>query len=872
MKVYFIISLLLAIISTSPLRAQKRSLLAHSFVPDMQKGTVIQFLENLNTHSGVVIEYASNSIEGTRTVTLDGSESSVGAVLQKVLQGQHARLLEKNKKLILVKSASLIDTDALVPFYTFYGFVRAANSREPMAGATIIDPITRRGIATNPYGFFSITLPEGRHRIEISHVGYTPEVLDVVLKKNTRAEITLDLHQETLVMQPVIVPSGNLLMKTSGNRIDHRKGENYNYLLGENDPLRNTYLLPGVQHIPSSFSGLFVRGGGPEENLFLMDGNLVYNPTHMLGALSIINQTSVKSMQLFKSDFPSKYSGAISSVIDIHTKDGNMEKWQGEANAGTLSGSFTIEGPVVKDHTAIMASFRHSWKSPILTTFNKGLDPNFYDAHFKVTQLINKNNKLMASFYSGRDILSKTISNTENLNKWGNLIGSLSWNKVISSRSFINTSINMSRYHNLGAYKYTLFEEDNDDDEDNDIELESGSVGTFTSTAQYNIKSQAEIFLNHKTKLNAGIELGHTIIKPFETKFSEEIDDNEDNYHTFEPLPFDELSAYGEAEMRIGSKFFIRPGLHVSAYRFKNYEHLSFQPRIFASYKLATHHQIFSSFSRMTQYLHLVTNPYLNTNADIWVPSTSKLLPEQSDSYNLGYRFDHSGGWKFSVEGYWKELRNVTNYVEGKSYFVNDENWEQNVSSGKGWAYGTEWTIQKSGGKLSFLATYTLAWSWRQFEGINEGAKFPYKYDRRHSLNAGIGYQINKRIDCSALWSFSTGDVFSMPDYLYPDFDNTRQITNPADLLKDYRFIYHYSKYNQYRTSPYHRLDAAINYRTNSSKNNRFLVTAGVYNIYGSPDQYIYEMKGTLKSKSMIAENSFASFGMTPYLSVTYKF
>lgn len=872
MKIKTIIIFLLTVCWVAFSFAQKKALLSHPYHSNIKKGTVVQFLEELNTRSGIVIEYASNSVDVNRLVELDGTETSVGAVLQRVLKGQYTKLLERNNKLILVKSVSVINTDELVPVYIFYGFVKEDNSKEPMIGASVIEQISHTGVSTNSYGFFSVSLPEGKHRIEVSHVGFNPNIFEVTLTKNTRADIELSVKKETEVMQTIVVPLNDGIKRGSGDKINSGRGNTYNYLLGENDPLRDAYLLPGVTNIPASFTGLFVRGGDPGENLFLMDGNVIYNPSHMLGALSIVNQTSMKSMQLYKSDFPSKYSGAASSVIDIYTKDGNMEHWQGEVNAGTLSGSFTVEGPIVKNKTAIMTSYRHSWISPLYTLFQKGIKPHFYDFHFKATQLLNKNNKLMLNFYNGQDELRQSVTNTDNLHKWGNLTGSLVWNSVIGSRSFINTSVNMSRYKNLGAYKYTLYDEGDTDDDVDDIELESGSVGTFSSTEQYNIKSNAELYLNRKTKLNFGAQFTHTIIKPFESKFSEEIEDDESSFTSFTPLPFDELSVYGEGELRIGKKLFVRPGLHFSVYQFEDYRFYSFQPRFFASYKIANYHRLFASYDRMTQYLHLVTNPYLSMNADLWVPSTDKLQPEQSDLYNLGYEFNNAKGWKISVEGYWKTLQHVTNYVEGKSYFVNNENWEQNVSSGEGWAYGMELMLRKTSGKLSLLATYTLSWSWRRFQDINAGEKFPYKYDRRHSLHAGVGYNLTKNFDLSALWSYSTGDVFSLPDYIYPDFDNAQQIINPNDLLKDYRFVYHYSKYNQYRTSPYHSLDGALSYHSIKNKKRQLIITAGVYNIYGSADQYVYEMKGSINNKSMMAESGYKTFGMTPYLSVTFKF
>lgn len=867
MRKKIILLLLFVCCTSSFIYAQRKGLLSRSFQPQLHKGYVHQFLDDINKRSGIIIEYSSTTLDADRTVTLDGSETTIGAVLKKVLQGQHVALLEKNNKLILVKSASVFHTEETVTTYTVFGFVKAQNNKEPMIGASVYETSTGKGAATNPYGYYNLSLPAGKHHLEISYVGYNTGSLDIVVSSNTRTDIELSENLEKMEMPEIVVVDVEALKKNGAEKINADQYQPYNYLLGENDPIRTAYLLPGVKNIPVAFNGMFVRGGGPGENLFLLDGIPVYNPAHMLGALSIVNESSMKTMQLYKSDFPSKYGGATSSVIDIYTKDGNMEQWQGEANVGTMAGSFTIEGPLAKNKTAIMASFRHSWPFQL---YKKSIKPDFYDIHFKATQLIAKNDKLMLNFYTGHDNVNQVGENIDNLHKWGNLVGSLIWNRVIGSRSFINTSINMSRYHNLGAFKYSLLEEEDEGEggEGGEVEIESGSVGTFASNELYTAKSQAEIYVNNAWKINAGAKFAHTIIKPFETKISGEIDDDESSYTAFAPLSFNEISAYGEVEIKAGPDFFIRPGLHFSAYQYETYHFNSFQPRFFAAYRINKFQQIYFSYNRMTQYLHLVTNPYLGMNADIWVPSTDKLLPEQSHSFNLGYTYHSTNGIRFSLEGYYKELKNVTNYAEGKTYFINNENWAQNIITGKGWAYGLELLIRKNSGKLHFMGAYTLAWSWRQFEGINNDEKFPFKFDRRHSISLGVDYQINKRLNATALWTFSTGDVFSLPEYIYPDFDMVQQISNPTDLLKDYRFIYHGSENDQYRSAPYHRLDANVN----GQGKKQWIFSAGVYNIYGAADQYIYDLKGTIGGVSTLIENNLKTFDITPYLSITFKF
>ncbi|RTL60857.1 MAG: TonB-dependent receptor [Sphingobacteriales bacterium] len=847
----------------SSLHAQQIELLARPYHCNLKKGKVKDFLEEINNKSGIIIEYASSSLELEKIIELDGNETSLGAVLQKVLHSQRVKLQKLNNKIILVPATSVINTDAFVPSYTFYGFVKDEFGKEPLIDATIQEKQSRRGILTNSHGFFSLTLSEGTHQVEISYSGYFRKLIDIYLHSNKRFDIELSARKE--IQEEVIVVSGNGLKRNGSDKISTDEEGEINYFMGENDPIRSAYLLPGVKNITESFSNMLVRGGSTDENLFLLDGNPVYNPTHMLGSLSIVNQTSVKSMRLFKNDFPAKYGGALSSVIDVYTKDGNMEHWQGEANAGLLAGSFTLEGPIVKNKTATMVSFRHSWPVSGLKIFQKNIDPDFYDLHLKLTHLLDKNDKLMINFYTGRDRIKQTQDNADNLHRWGNIVASAGWNRVIGAKSYVNTSVNMSHYDNLGGFQYTLYDQNN-------VPIQTKSLGTFASIVKYNARSTAEITITNKTKLNIGVEFARTIIKPFDTKLSSQLEENTSNFKSFDPLPFNELSGYAESELRLTKKLFIRPGLRFTDYHFSNYNFVGFEPRFFISYRTGHSQQVYFSVNRMTQYLHLVTSPYLGVNSDLWVPSTKILKPEQSESYNLGYSMITKNGFRLSADGYWRQLKNVTNYTEGKSYFINETNWQKNIETGKGWSYGIEWIVQKNAKKISVHAAYTLSWSWRQFYDINNGEKFPFKYDRRHNINAGFVYHPNKWLNFSALWSFATGDAFSLPDYIYPDYDNAQQIINPDDLLKNYRFIYHYSLVNQYRTSPYQRLDFAITYHTPKQKKIRSIITAGVYNVYGSPDQYAYDLRGSLNDKSIIIEQRNKLFDLTPYLSYTLKF
>ena len=859
MKNLFLIFLLLC---GSAGAAQKR-LLALPFRAPSQQMTVAALLESVARETGLVIEYASTTLDGSRLVQLAGNENSVGAVLRTVLAGQYVRLAEKNGKIMLVPSSQPLKSDALLPQYQLFGFIKAQDSNEPLVDANIQSGHSGKGTVSNPYGYFSLTLPEGSHQVLISFTGFAPLLLQLDLKQHEHRDILL---QPLPVVQDTLVVQSGGHRKDASDKISPENQAPYSWFLGSHDPIRATYMLPGVKNVPESFNGMLVRGGGADENLFLLDGNPVYNPTHMLGALSVVSPTALKSMRLYKSDFPARFSGALSSVMDVYTKDGNMQRWTGEASLGFLAGAVTVEGPLVKDKASLMASFRHSWPYGFLRFFHKGLRPEFRDVHVKGTRLLDKRNKLTANFYWGEDELRQDNKRIDNLHQWGNLLGSLAWNRVLGRRSFVNTSVNMSRYYNLGGFQYTLY-----DGEQDDSVLQVRSLGTYSSIEQYSARTGAEIYLSPRLKLNAGARLSYSIIRPFETKISETLQDNQKDFGSFPALPFGELSAYGEWEYRPG-KWFFRPGLHLSGYRYRDFRFLSPQPRFFVSRQAGRALSLYASFTHMTQFLHLVTNPYLGANSNLWVPSTRLLQPEQSRSYNLGLQWRGSYALRLSVEGYLKKMEQVTNVAEGKSYFINSKNWQQNIESGRGRCYGLESRLEHKGRKLSLQAAYTLAWSWRRFASINGGMEFPYKYDRRHDGNLGVTCHLPKGLALSLLWSFATGDRITLPDQIYPDFDYAQGIQNPEDLLKDYRFIYHFSGVNQFRTAPYQRLDLSVRWEPQKKSRFRSQFSAGVYNVSGAPDQYTYDLRGSLRTRRILVETRGGSFLVTPYISYLLKF
>jgi len=868
MRVDFIYAVLLLVFClfglSSP--AQRKSILYRPYHTHLQKATVREFLDEINAHSGIQIEYASGNLQLDKTVSVGEDITTLGALLHTILAGQLVRAIEKNEKIILVPGQPPVSGDALLPVYSFFGIVNEEGSREPLNDAVIWEPATHKGTLTNVYGYFTLSLPEGKHLLEITYAGYKSKTIEVDLHWDYRSDISLGIKED---IPEVIVSGGNGPKKNAGDKIAPRQYDAFNNFLGENDAIRSLYVLPGVTNVTDASNGILVRGGEQDGNLFLLDGNPIFNPTHMLGALSIVNKTSMKSMQFFKSDFPSRFGGGLSSVIDVYTKDGNMQKWGGEANLNFLAGSFTFEGPLQKDKTAMMASFRHSMVTSVLNLIQKDFSSSFYDAHVKVTHLLNENNKLMVNLYSGEDNLDLQTDdlNLNNRQRWGNQTASVGWTHLLGANSFMTTSVNTSHYYNLAGFIYTIY------NDSTGAAVTNRSFNTYSSIGHYNIKTQFELYATNNIRFNFGLEAAYTKIKPFESKIDSTISIDPSSFQSSTPLPFREYNLYGESEISAGKHFFFRPGIHLSSFGFRDFHYKSFQPRLFAAYKLSAAKQLYISFDRMTQYLHLLTNPSLGINSDLWVPSTALLKPEESKTVDIGYSYRKGKKFTFTTDFYWKKMDNVTNYAEGKSFFINtDSAWEENVETGKGWSYGVEIMTDRKGEKLNIHLSYALSWNWRQFDLINQGREFPFKYDRRHNLNVGLTYKITRTKDVSLLWMFASGDVFSLPERIYPDYDNAQQIYNPDDLLQNYRFIYHFSGVNQYRTLPYHRLDLSASYHPVRKKQFSFNWTAGVYNVYGSPSQYSYGLAGTLHNKTIVIVSKNKLFNITPYLSCTVDF
>jgi hypothetical protein len=724
------------------------------------EGNANAILHDLIAWSGINIEYSPASLDNTQKVILKAGEMSLGEVLDKILKGQKVSVIEKNNKIILVA--------ATAEKYVLYGFIQQENSLEPLPFASLRETSSGTFCQSNVYGFYSITLPAGKHTLQVSFTGSSSRMITIDLDKNTSLNCTLS----PVMLPETLVEGGNLLKRDAGIKLDRYQSGIYSNMLGETDPVRAVYLLPGNMQSQESGGKLLVRGGDPGESLFLLDGNQVFNPAHLLGEVSILGNTSIKSVLQYKNDFPARTSGGVSSITEINTKDGNMDRWSGEAEAGLNSLSFTLEGPLKKKRTAMMISSRQS----LGDASNQDMfayQANFQDFHIKATHLINKNNKLQFSGYSGNDRLHLIQDNPEYLHKWSNGLFTANWNHIFGSRSFVNTTLNASNYDNYIALMYAV------PGDFNGIPITKHTVfNNYSAGQRFEAKTQVELTASPILQYRFGGSVEYNIIHPYNTLVSEDFKEERDSFPSTRKLGYLNFMLYYENEIRIGHRFLVRPGLHFNAYSFNNYHYQAFQPRFFSSFSISESQQINLSYTHIGQLLHLVTSPYPGINREVWLPASEQLRPEESRMINVGYQYKNRRKLNVTADFYYKETDHVTSFTEQTNILFNNDSIEKKIISGKGWSYGAELMVEKKYEKWKALLSYTLAWSWRQFDSAYGGRKEPYRYDRRHHLNLLLQYQPTKKLEFSALWHFHTGDWITLPSTV--SFNPETDTMNPG--------------------------------------------------------------------------------------------
>jgi len=787
------------------------------------------------------------------------------------------------KKIYLILTIIIFATQIFAQNYTISGYLKDSQSGEVLIGANVFDLHSQKGTVTNSYGFYSITLPRDSVNLFFSYIGYDSQNLKMLLSANQQIEIKMiagNVLDEITVNAEQIKRQNDIgIVEISSKTVKLLPS-----MAGESDILKALQLMPGIQSAGEGSSQLVVRGGSPDQNLILLDDVPMYYASHLGGFISVFNPYSIKNVKLIKGGFPAQYGGRLSSVIDIRMKDGNMTKTAGEVELGILSSKISLEGPIIKNKLSYILSVRKGMIDlyamalrPIMQIKQKA-GYSFWDTNLKFNYVVSNKSRIYLSMYSGFDkifiYLNETTPDYASKNqfnvKWGNTIAALRWNYKFSDKIFSNTTL---AYSNYGYFNQVYSDYTDLTDSLKVRQLQSGKFQS--KITDYTFKTDFDYNLNSWNNIKFGTNAIYHQFEPgiISLKASNSLNEKQDTVYSDFAINTQELVFYVSDKIKIGKKLVSEIGVHSSAYLVDSKKYYSLEPRILLNYKVNNNLNIKSSYTKMRQYLHLLSNSGTGTPADLWVPPTSKIPPQDATQFTFGFSSiltKHK--IEFSVEGFYKDLKNLIEIKEGTSLLWSTGDWQQKVDiGGRGKVYGLEFLLQKTTGKTTGWISYTLSKNIRQFANQNLGRTYFYNYDHTHDLNIVAVWSASKNITLSASWSFATGNAISLAQGEY------EILTYIEDFNKRYQKYYFtniliYNEKNSFRMPATHHLDISANF-AKQKKHGLRTWSLSVYNVYNQMNAYmIYYNYTYKKGVYQIQLKKITLFPIIPSISYSFKF
>ncbi len=727
--------------------------------------------------------------------------------------------------------------------YTISGYIQDKSSGENLIGVSIYDKQTYKGTASNQYGFYSLTLSKGDYVIIYSFIGYKSITKNITLNKNTRLNVSLT--NDAIITEEVIVTGERLDKNVSSSNMSQAKIEVNNIkqlpvILGEVDILKSAQLLPGIQSGGEGNSGLYVRGGGPDQNLILLDEAVVYNAAHLFGFFSVFNADAIKDINIIKGGMPAEYGGRLSSVLDISMKDGNNKKYEVAGGIGLLSSRLTIEGPVQKEKSSFIVSGRRTYIDVLSKPFMSNDSPfsgsgyYFYDLTTKINYRISDKDRLYLSGYFGRDVFN--FENKDNgigiAIPWGNATTSLRWNHLFNDKLFMNTSLIFSDYRfefNIAQSEFELKIFSGINDWNTKIDF------LYQPNPRHTIKFGSNYTYHEFTPGNASGRSGEVVFEPdkiFKQYSNEGALYLSDDYEVSEALKIHAGMRYSSFQHSgyISFRDYVKNDFTGNK---NNYRHI--EPRLSLRYRLNTSSSIKAAYTQNYQYIHLASTSSVSLPTDLWVPSSAGIEPKFADQYALGYFKNlNDNMYETSIEAYYKEMTNLLEYKEGVLPEDNTNSSSDDAFAfGDGDSYGIEFLIKKNKGKTTGWIGYTLSKTTRYFDEVNDGIAFPAKYDRRHDLSVTATHKLSEKWTLSGVFVYATGNSITLPNERYVIGENVYT---------------EFTSRNGFRMDPYHRLDIGATYSTKKNKKFQSSWNFSIYNVYSRKNPYfIYFALETLE-------------------------
>jgi hypothetical protein len=778
--------------------------------------------------------------------------------------------------LFILTSVALLAQDRPV---TLSGYITDGATGEALIGATVYDLRSGKGAITNVYGFYSLTLPGDSLNVRYSFVGFRTQQMRFLLTEDRVQNIRLEPAVDLKEVEVVGTRGGDAVenTRTSTVELSMEKVRSLPVLLGERDVIKTIQLLPGVQSGTEGSSGLYVRGGGPDQNLILLDGVPVYNANHLFGFFSVFNTDALRSVTLIKGGFPAVYGGRLSSVIDLRMKEGNDQKLRGEGGIGLIASRITLEGPIRKGGTSFMVSARRTYLDvlarPLIRAASDGNSVGgyyFYDLNTKINHRFSDRSRLYLSGYFGRDRFyirerydwSYDTELAEDRFEagldWGNAIGAVRWNYVFSPRLFSNTTATYSNYRfRVSTEQETRFTS-------NGQPFNTYSAQTYRSGIEdWSIRTDFDYMPvpEHYVRFGGGAIL-HTFTPGVNRAVDRNAFDALDTTFGSAQVAAQEFFVYTQDEFSVGKHLKLNAGVHASGFVVGSTTYLSVQPRISGRYLLNERSSVKFSYANMAQFLHLLTNAGIGLPTDLWVPPTERIKPQFADQVALGYTRNISKAWQFTFEAYYKTMRNLIEYRDGASFLSTGTDWQDLVEVGRGWSYGGEWFLERRTGKTTGWIGYTLSWTDRQFDALNFGEAFPYRYDRRHDLSVAVTHQFNERVDIGLVWVYGTGNAVTLATERY----RTLPVNGQFEWVNE---IAHVDGRNDFRTPAYHRLDLGVNMHKKKRWGERTW-SIGIYNVYSRQNPFYLFFSADDDGRQRLTQLSL--FPLIPSATYNFKF
>ncbi len=894
---------MMMIFSLSGLQAQTNRVDETRMVTlNMQKASVREILDEIQKQTGVTFSYESSLLSGLQKTTFRADDEALTDCLTRLFA---------NLPVVYKMTGNVVVLKRKPKQVTVSGFVRDKRSAESLIGASVYEAHSRVGTASNNFGFFSLTLPPGNITIRSSYIGYTSHqhILNG-LERDT--VLTIELEPSASLQEVVITGQSNdkqsvLSTQMGALEINQQTIRSTPVMFGEADIIKTLQLTPGVSAGTEGTAGMYVRGGNVDENLFLIDGNPVYQINHIGGIFSAFNPEAISGMDFFKSGFPSRYGGRLSSVVDVHTKEGNMKEYHGSASIGLISGNLNFEGPIIKDRTSFNIGLRRTWldvlSAPAVAIANKITKKDgtrlraryaFHDLNLKVNHIFNDRSRMYLSLYNGNDVLKggstdfpdQNSDNNYNYDsdvslRWGNIMATAGWTYVFNNRLFGKVSGVFTRYHSrLRNTEHDVVGNEGDEDYSDSFRENE----TNTGITDFGLRTSFDYMPASAHHIRFG---GDYLVHRFHPEYNRSVayeKNEETSVEIGQEFANDllwghEAGVYAEDDWTLSSAVRLNAGLRFSLFNVQGKTYTGLEPRVSLRWLLDDNLSFKASYSRMNQYVHLISNSFISLPTDAWMPVTRKLKPLISDQVSAGFYYNLNKEYNFSVEGYYKTLDNLLEYRDGHTFTPSFVNWEDKLTAGEGSSYGAEFMVRKETGRTTGWVGYGLSWSDRQFDELNQGARYPARFDNRHKLNIVVMHKISPKVELSAAWSYASGNHVTLSLENYYENGTGSPTNNDNHYMDASESIDYYEGRNNYQLPAYHRLDLGIKIYRPKKKGRMGIWTVSIYNVYSRMNPFmIYKSDKTVPDpgssygKNVPVFKTIGIMPIIPSISYTYKF